>query len=82
MAEVLKISKPCQEELKKWLDKWNKMENYRNQESALNKLFHETYPQNIYFLFLIAFISCDTEDKIVCSKIKKLCKVITIIIDN
>ena len=47
MAEVLKIPKPCQEELKKWLDKWNKMENYRNQESALNKLFHETYPQNI-----------------------------------
>ena len=47
MAEVLKIQKPCQEELKKWLYKWDEMENYRNQESALNKLFHETYPKNI-----------------------------------
>ena len=47
MAEVLKIPKPCQEELKKWLDKWDEMENYLNQEKALNKLFHKTYPKNV-----------------------------------
>lgn len=43
---MAKIPKPTQKELKKWLDNWEKMENYRNQENALNKLFHETYPKN------------------------------------
>lgn len=43
---MTKIPKPTQKELKKWLDNWEKMENYRNQENALNKLFHETYPKN------------------------------------
>lgn len=46
---MAKIPKPTQKELKKWLDNWKKnknMENYRNQENALNKLFHETYPKN------------------------------------
>lgn len=46
MAKNLKIKKPCQEELKKWLKTWESMDNYRNQEKALNKLFHETYPKN------------------------------------
>ena len=46
MAKNLKIKKPCQEELKKWLEAWESMDNYRNQEKALNKLFHETYPKN------------------------------------
>ncbi|TXJ33456.1 hypothetical protein EPJ69_04825 [Brachyspira aalborgi] len=43
---MAKIPKPTQKELEKWLDNWEKMENYRNQENALNKLFHETYPKN------------------------------------
>ena len=43
---MAKIPKPTQKELEKWLDNWEKMENYRNQEKALNKLFHETYPKN------------------------------------
>lgn len=43
---MAKIPKPTQKELEKWLDNWKKMENYRNQENALNKLFHETYPKN------------------------------------
>ena len=41
------ISKPNQQKLELWLEKWEKMENYRNQESALNKLFHCTYPKNV-----------------------------------
>ena len=43
MVKNLKIKKPCQEELKKWLKTWESMDNYRNQEKALNKLIHETY---------------------------------------
>lgn len=43
---MAKIPKPTQKELEKWLDNWEKMENYRNKENALNKLFHETYPKN------------------------------------
>lgn len=43
---MAKIPKPTQKELEKWLDNWEKMENYRNQENALNKLFHETYSKN------------------------------------
>lgn len=43
---MAKIPKPTQKELEKWLDNWEKMENYRNQENALNKLFRETYPKN------------------------------------
>ena len=43
---MAKIPKPTQKELEKWLDNWEKMENYRNQENALNKLFHKTYPKN------------------------------------
>ncbi len=42
---MAKIPKPTQKELEKWLDNWEKMENYRNQENALNKLFHKTYPK-------------------------------------
>lgn len=45
----LNIPTPTQSELEKWLGQWHKgqaMENYRTQESALNKLFHHTYPRN------------------------------------
>ena len=46
MPKNLQIPKPCQKELKKWLNTWKNMPNYRNQENALNKLFHKTYPKN------------------------------------
>ena len=45
----LNIPTPNQSEMQKWVDEWHKgqaMENYRNQESALYKLFHHTYPRN------------------------------------
>lgn len=45
----LNIPTPTQSEIEKWLGQWHKgqaMENYRTQESALNKLFHRTYPRN------------------------------------
>ena len=38
---------PSQKELEFWLNEWEKMENYRNQENALNKLFHRTYRTNV-----------------------------------
>lgn len=40
------IITPNQNELQSYLNKWDAMENYRNQEHALNKLFHRTYPHN------------------------------------
>ena len=45
----LNIPTPTQSEMQKWVDEWHKgqaMENYRKQESALNKLFYRTYPRN------------------------------------
>ncbi|MGX2983695.1 hypothetical protein [Helicobacter sp. 23-1045] len=45
----LNIPTPNQSELQKWVNEWHKgqtMENYREQESSLNKLFHRTYPRN------------------------------------
>lgn len=40
----LNIATPCQSELEKWLGLWS--EQSKSQESALNKLFHRTYPRN------------------------------------
>ena len=40
------INKPCAEEVETYLKKWEALENYRLQETALNKLFFYTYPQN------------------------------------
>lgn len=40
------IEKPCAEQVEKYLAKWNELENYRLQESALDKLFFHTYPSN------------------------------------
>ena len=37
---------PCIVEIEKYLDKWNKLENYHLQENALNKLFYELCPFN------------------------------------
>lgn len=40
------IIKPCPEEVQKYLDKWEGLENYVIQEKALDDLFIETYPKN------------------------------------
>lgn len=42
----INIPTPSNDELKKYLKKWDTMENYVLQENALNKLFFETYPNN------------------------------------
>ena len=38
------IPKPNGNEIKKWLDKWNELEDYRTQEEAINDLFQKKYP--------------------------------------
>ena len=40
------IEKPNVEIVKKYLNKWNSLENYTVQEEALSKLFNEIYPKN------------------------------------
>ena len=40
------IPQPNKEEVKKYLDKWDSLENYVLQESSLDKLFFKTYPSN------------------------------------
>lgn len=43
---MINIPNPCQEEVIKYLNKWDSLENYVLQESALDKLFFKTYPNN------------------------------------
>lgn len=40
------IPRPSTEEVEKYLSRWDVLENYALQESALNKLFAHTYPKN------------------------------------
>ena len=40
------VSRPCTDEVEKYLAGWNELENYTLQERALNKLFFQTYPHN------------------------------------
>ena len=40
------IKKPTTEEVEKYLQQWDSLENYVLQESALDKLFFDTYPKN------------------------------------
>ena len=47
--ETIVLPKPCKDEVEKYLEKWNfseDLENYRLQESSLDKLFFELCPQN------------------------------------
>jgi hypothetical protein len=46
MNQVPDTCKPSVEEVEKYLDLWNRLENYVNQERALDKLFMELYPNN------------------------------------
>jgi len=45
-TEVPEYKKPSKEEVQKYLNKWDKLENYVLQEKALGKLFIKTYPKN------------------------------------
>lgn len=40
------VPKPTKDEVKKYLKRWNELENYTLQENALDKLFLNTYPNN------------------------------------
>ena len=40
------IPMPCKKEVEKYLKRWDSLENYVLQESSLNKLFFNTYPEN------------------------------------
>lgn len=40
------INKPTVEEIRKYLEKWDALDNYVLQESSLSKLFTQTYPLN------------------------------------
>ncbi len=44
---TIQLSMPSIDEVNKYLNKWNSLENYVLQESSLDKLFHYTYPNNI-----------------------------------
>lgn len=43
----IEVPIPSIDEVEKYLAKWNSLENYRLQESALNKLFFELCPNNV-----------------------------------
>ena len=43
---MITIPNPNKEEVEKYLNKWDSLENYVLQESALEKLFLKTYPKN------------------------------------
>lgn len=40
------VPTPCKEEVQKYLNLWDSLENYVLQENSLYKLFHKTYPKN------------------------------------
>lgn len=43
---MMKIPNPSKGEVKKYLQKWDSLDNYVLQESSLDKLFLKTYPNN------------------------------------
>lgn len=44
--EERKLPTPCNEEVEKYLQRWDSLENYVLQEKSLNKLFHQLVPDN------------------------------------
>jgi len=46
MRSVPKISKPTPNQIRLYLDRWHKLENYRLQEDCLNHLFIDLCPEN------------------------------------
>lgn len=43
---TIQLNLPSTDEVNKYLNKWNSLENYVLQENSLDKLFHHTYPNN------------------------------------
>lgn len=43
---MVKIPTPSKKEVEKYIEKWNTLENYLNQENSLNKLFFSLLPEN------------------------------------
>lgn len=43
---MMKIPNPSKDEVKKYLQKWDSLDNYVLQDSSLDKLFLKTYPNN------------------------------------
>lgn len=41
------VPRPCCEEVMAYLSRWDTLDNYALQESALDKLFFKTYPKNV-----------------------------------
>ena len=44
--EKITVPKPCREEVLKYLEYWDNLENYKLQEDALDKLFFKVCPEN------------------------------------
>jgi hypothetical protein len=44
--DIINIPQPCNEEVQKYLDLWDSLENYVLQESSLDKLFKVVLPNN------------------------------------
>lgn len=44
--DEVNIPTPCKEEVEKYLEKWDDLENYVLQENSLNKLFFDLIPEN------------------------------------
>ena len=47
MNKEIKVPRPSVGEIKKYLKRWNSLENYTLQEKSLKKLFSKTYPHNV-----------------------------------
>lgn len=45
-SSTVEVPQPCCGEIEKYLVRWNELDNYYQQESALDKLFFRTYPNN------------------------------------
>lgn len=45
MSEI-NIPNPSNDEVRRYLDKWESLEDYREQENAIDNLFHEVYKGN------------------------------------
>lgn len=43
---MIEVPSPSKQEVERYLKKWDNLENYALQESALDKLFFNTYPNN------------------------------------
>ena len=52
------VPTPCVAEVEKYLSLWDSLDNYVAQETALNKLFFETYPGNTKMEEVLIKVSC------------------------